>query len=85
MDWIFTVIYAVVAFVLLFLYEKIFPYEEDITLGYSDRYQRKMYYSSMAIGVVFWPMMLTIFLLAYAIRWSLGFVKWLGKKNKEDE
>lgn len=81
MDWIFAVIYAVVAIVLSFIYEKIFPYEEDITLGYSDRYQRKMYYSSMAVGVAFWPMMLTMFLLAYIIRWAMNFMKRVRDKK----
>ena len=81
MDWIFAVIYAVVAIVLSFIYEKIFPYEEDITLGYSDRYQRKMYYSSMAVGVAFWPMMLTMFLLAYIISWAMNFMKRVRDKK----
>lgn len=79
MDWIFVVIYAVVAIVLSFIYEKIFPYEEDITLGYSDRYQRKQYYSMMAIGVVFWPLLLT----AFVIRWAIDFVNWLFKRKKD--
>lgn len=85
MDWIFAVIYIVVAIALSFIYEKIFPYEEDITLGYSDRYQRKMYYSSMAVGIAFWPMMVTMFLLSYIIRCSMNFVKWMRKKNIENE
>jgi hypothetical protein len=85
MEWIYAVIYIVIAIMLLFIYERIFPYEEDITLGYSDRYQRKMYYSSMAIGVVFWPMLVTIFLLTYVIRLAMNFVKWLRKKNIENE
>ena len=81
MGWIYAVIYIVIAIAMAYIYEKLFPYEEDITLGYSDRYQRKIYYSSMAVGIVFWPMMVTMFLLAYIIRWSINFVKWLGKKN----
>lgn len=83
MGWIYAVIYIVIAIVMAYIYEKLFPYEEDITLGYSNRYQRKMYYSTMAVGIVFWPMMVTIFLLTYIIRWSINFVKWLGKRIGE--
>ena len=70
MSWIFAVIYIVVAIVLLFLFEKIFPYNEDITLGYSDSEQRRMYKSYIAFGVAFWPMLL----IAYAIMWTINFV-----------
>ena len=85
MEWIYAVIYIVIAIAMVFIYEKIFPYEEDITLGYSDRYQRKMYYSSTAVGVAFWPMMLTMFLLAYIIRWAMNFVKWLRERIWRDD
>ena len=52
MEWIYAVIYIVIAIVMAYIYEKLFPYEEDITLGYSDRYQRRQYNSMLAIGVV---------------------------------
>lgn len=80
MEWIFVVIYAVVAIVLSFIYERIFSYEEDITLGYSDHYQRRQYYSMMAFGVVLWPLLLT----AYAIIWAMNFVNRLVKRKKDE-
>ena len=77
MEWIFVVIYTVVAFFLMFIYEKVYPYEEDITLGYSDRYQRRMYNSALAVGVILWPIMLSILI----IRLAIDFVKKLNQKR----
>ena len=81
MEWIYAVVYIVIAIAMVFIYGKLFPYEEDITLGYTDSYQRRLYYSMMAVGVVLWP----IFLLVFIIRWAFDFVHWLEKKIKTDE
>ena len=80
MEWIYAVVYIVIAIAMVFIYGKLFPYEEDITLGYSDRYQRRQYNSMLAIGVVLWPLLLTLFV----IRWAMDFVNWLFKRMKDE-
>lgn len=75
----FFIIYICIAFLSMFLYEKIYPFEEDETLEDSIRYQKRMYDSMMIMAAMFWP----ILLLEFLIRWALDFVKWLKqKKNK---
>lgn len=79
MEHIFFLIYIGVAFLLMFLYEKIYPYEEDDSSDYSSRDQKRMYNSMLVMGVVFWP----ILLLAYIIRWAMDFVECTRKKKGE--
>lgn len=79
MEWIFFKIYICIAFLSMFLYEKMYPFEEDETLEFSNRYQKRMYNSMMTMAAILWP----ILLLEFLIRWALDFVKWLKqKKNK---
>ena len=69
------VIYILIAFVLMFVFDKLYPYMENETLDISSYQQKKMHNSMMIMVSVFWP----ISLLAFAIRW----VNELLQKNKD--
>lgn len=81
MDKILFIIYVFVAFSLMFLYEKIYPYTEDETLDCSSREQRRIYNSMMAICVAFWP----IPILIYIIKLVIDFLNWISQKKNESE
>ena len=71
------VIYILIAFVLMFVFDKMYPYMENETLDISSYQQKRMYNSMMIMVSVFWP----ISLLAFAIRW----VNELLQKNKNSK
>jgi hypothetical protein len=71
------VIYILIAVVLLFVFDKIYPYTENETLDISSYQQKRMYNSMMIMVSVFWP----ISLLAFAIRW----IKELLQKDKDSK
>ena len=71
-------IYMLIAFVLMFVFDKIYPYTENETLDISSYQQKNMHNSMMIMVSVFWP----ISLLAFAIRWVNEL---LQKKNKDSK
>lgn len=71
------VIYILIAFVLMFVFDKIYPYTENKTLDISSHQQKRMYNSMMIMVVLFWP----ISLLAFAIRW----INELLQKDKDSK
>lgn len=71
------VIYILIAVVLLFVFDKIYPYTENETLDISSYQQKRMYNSMMIMVSVFWP----ISLLAFAIRW----IQELLQKDKDSK
>lgn len=71
------VIYILIAFVLIFVFDKIYPYMENETLDISSYQQKKMNNSMMIMASMFWP----ISLLTFAIRW----INELLQKNKDNK
>ena len=71
------VIYILIAFLLMFVFVKMYPYMENETLDISNYQQKKMHNNMLIMVSVFWP----ISLLAFAIRW----VNELLQKNKDSK
>lgn len=69
------VIYILIAFLLIFVFDKIYPYMENKTLDISSYQQKKIHNSMMIAVYMFWP----ISLVAFAIRWTNE----LLQKNKD--
>ena len=59
------VIYILIALVLIFVFDKTYPYKENETLDISNYQQKNMHHSMIIMVSMFWP----ISLLAFAIRW----------------
>lgn len=71
------VIYILIAFLLIFVFDRIYPYMENETLDISSYQQKKMHNSMMIMASLFWP----ISLVEFAIRW----IHKLLQKNKDSE
>lgn len=71
------VIYILIAFLLIFVFDKIYPYMENETLDISSYQQKNMHNSMMIMASLFWP----ISLVAFAIRW----INKLLQKNKDSK
>lgn len=69
------VIYILIAFLLIFVFDKLYPYMENETLDISNYQQKNMHNSMMIMVSMFWP----ISLVAFAIRWTNE----LLQKNKD--
>jgi cytochrome bd-type quinol oxidase subunit 2 len=71
------VIYILIAVLLIFVFDKLYPYVENETLDISSYQQKKTHNSMMIMASMFWP----ISLVAFAIRWTNE----LLQKNKDGE
>lgn len=71
------VIYILIAVVLLFVFDKIYPYTENEELDISSYQQKRMHNSMMIMVALFWP----IPILAFSIRW----IKELLQKDKDSK